>query len=186
MRRNSISTAAGARRWVIPATFLALFLTLGLAAAPQTAPAASAEVSIVRVTAADIARLPTGGNYVIDLTKKDVAYDLDGRERAIDWGRVRVRDAAGEKSLGDWLKRRAPKRAEQPFKRFGAGAKEGVAKIFDLKSDGRPPNKFECGPDSTGDTSCECQGFFDCVDMLTSGACEGPAECTEGGCTCDF
>jgi hypothetical protein len=174
----------------MPAIFGALLLTLGLAfvATTQSSPAAPAEVRIVRVTAADIARLPAGQNYVIDLTQKEVAYDLDGRERPIDWARVRVRNAAGEKSLIDWLKAHAPKRAAKPFKHLGAGAKEGVAKIFDLKSDGKPETKYECGPDvQTGDTFCGCSSLFDCLDMFADGACEdSSAECTEDGCTCGF
>jgi hypothetical protein len=50
------------------------------------------------------------------------------------------------------------------------------------------PTEFDCGVDVlTGDSFCGCAGFFDCVEMIASGACEeGTLECEDDGCTCDF
>jgi hypothetical protein len=47
--------------------------------------AALAKARVIRVTAADIAKLPARQNYIVDLRQSNVAYDLDGTERAIDW-----------------------------------------------------------------------------------------------------
>lgn len=47
--------------------------------------------------------------------------------------------------------------------------------------------EYECGPDMSGNTVCDCSGVFDCVEMITSGACtEGTLECSGGSCSCEF
>src|SRR4051794_26687114 len=71
--------------------------------------AAFDQARLIRVTAADLAKLPARNNYVVDLRQSNVAYDLDGSARAIDWNRVRIRKAAGEVALLEYFRERFPK-----------------------------------------------------------------------------
>lgn len=48
------------------------------------------------------------------------------------------------------------------------------------------PADYECGAGPNGDTSCSCGSVFDCIQLISDGACEGALTCTTDGCVCSF
>lgn len=129
--------------------------------------AAFAQARVIRVTAADIAKLTARQNYVVDLRQSGVAYDLDGRERAIDWNRVRIRKAAGEMALLTYLRERFPKMAGTTPTRLVIGATGGIVQIKELADAPDDSTEHKCFEDNT----CECSGARDCKKMLKAGVC---------------
>jgi hypothetical protein len=147
---------------------------------------ALAEARVIRVTAADIAKLPARENYVVDLRQSDVAYDLDGTARTIDWNRVRIRKANGEVALLTHFRERFPKLAGKTPTRLAIGATDGVVKVFGLTDAPEDATEYKC--DKVG--GCECNGTKDCNKMLKASVCSGNvATCTSDSegffCHCD-
>lgn len=148
--------------------------------------AALAEARVIRVTAADIEKLPARENYVVDLGQRDVVFDLDGTARAIDWTRVRIRQAAGEVALLEYLRERFPKLAGTTPTRLVIGAKGGVQKVLGFKAAPNPGTEYECDAKSK---TCDCTGSKDCEFMLSSKACKDDiagCDVKQGtlGCSC--
>lgn len=145
-----------------------------------------ARARVVRVTAADIAKLPARGNYVVDLRRGNVAYDLDGTGRAIDWSRVRIRKAAGEVALLAYVRERFPKMAVKMPTRLLIGATDGIVQIKEFADAPDDSTEHKCFEDNI----CECAGFRDCKKMLKAGVCSNDALCglADDGhfyCQCD-
>ena len=154
------------RRPSARAACLIAFACLTLLAA-NSSYAAFAQARVIRVTAADIARLPARQNYVVDLRQSNVVYDLDGTARAIDWNRVRIRTAAGEVALLAYLRERFPKLAEKTPTRLAFGATAGIVKVLKLADEPDDGTEHKCFEDNI----CECAGKRDCKKMLKAGVC---------------
>lgn len=148
--------------------------------------AALTEARVIRVTAADIAKLPARQNYVVDLRQSNVAYDLDGTARPIDWSRVRIRKATGEVALLAYFRERFPKMVEKTPTRLAIGAADGIVQIKELADATDGGTEHKCFKDGI----CECAGFRDCKKMLKAGVCSNDALCglADDGhfyCQCD-
>lgn len=147
--------------------------------------AALADARVVRVTAADITKLPARQNYVADLRKSNVAYDLDGTAQAIDWNRILIREAdRDEGTLTAYLREHSPSSAKRTPTRLVFGAQGGVQKALGFKASPNPGTEYKCGKESK---ICSCSGGADCEVMLLSKACKGTAVCglEEGSMYCD-
>lgn len=131
--------------------------------------AALAGARVIRVTAADITKLPARKNYVADLRQRSVVYDLDGTARAIDWSRVRIREAGGEVALLAYFRERFPKLAGRAPTRLVIGDTGGTMKVLKLEAAPNPGTEYECDADTK---NCECIGSEDCSFMLSSKACK--------------
>ena len=122
----------------------------------------------VEVTAQTLTSQPTGKPYVIDLTRGGTIYSLAA---GIDYSRVRIHTAKGDKVIGDMVGR------------FSTDDKIFLGRIDDLRLKGfgqptdtsQPPGLSEVRCD---DASCGCAGRQDCSDLSRSGKCEdGTASC---------
>lgn len=150
--------------------------------------AALTQSRVIRVTAADIARLPARENYVINLRQGDVVYDLDGTERAIDWNRVLIREADKDTTLLAYFREGFPQNAGKTPTRLVIGATGGIMKVLKLKAAPTPGTEYECDADTK---KCDCLGSKDCAFMLSSKACKGDKATCETAkrgiisCDCD-
>lgn len=143
----------------------------------------------VRVTPADIARLPAGQNYVVQVGA-DAVYEFRSDPRPVDYGRVVVQAGADAPvPLEAWLRKRRPAAGMRgwPFKRLLVGPPEGVAQVEGWKAkDGKPGTEYECksGVDKD-DGYCSCSTYFDCVGLVLSLNCSSELTCGDGECFCD-
>ena len=147
-----------------------------VSAPPQTTDRSAQQI---RITADDIARLPVGKHYLVDLTRRGVIYDFDSTGRPIDFTRVKVHTAAGDVAIDTWLKGKLPSTAI----RWRAGhLRLGHAKEFSsfyVRGPRSPALGFTCDG-----ARCDCKGDDDCNDMFSSGVCGDIAACTPDGCSC--
>jgi hypothetical protein len=144
----------------------AILSSLGItSASPQAS--SSTEVKIVPITAATIARLPKGQNFVIDLTRSGAAYDIDYTRSPVDLSRIVVKTAAGQKPLNDHLKATFGRRGGEKSARLALGATEGIKKIFDLGAPTKPPTEYA----PIGGT-WQCYNEQDCINMVLAGVCQ--------------
>jgi hypothetical protein len=182
MKPNNTAQIIGRKSSVLTACLIAIACLLLLAA--NFSYTAFAQARVIRVAAADIAKLSARQNYVVDLRKGNVTYDLDGTTRAIDWNRVRIRTAAGEVALNAYLREHSPARANSTPTRLVIGAKGGVHKVLGFKAAQNPGTEYECGPKSK---ICSCSGGIDCENLLLSNKCKGTAVCgvEDGAMYCD-
>lgn len=179
MKLNNTAQIIGRKSSVLTACLIAIACLLLLAA--NFSYTAFAQARGVRVSAGDI----TGTeNYVVDLRKGNVTYDLDGTTRAIDWNRVRIRTAAGEVALSAYLREHSPTSAKRTPTRLVIGTQGGIQKALGFKAAQKPGTKYECGPKSK---ICSCSGGADCESLLLSNKCKGTAVCgvEDGAMYCD-
>lgn len=184
MKPNNAAQIINRKLSVGTASLIAIACLMLLAATFSYA--ALAEARVIRVTAADIARLPARENYIVDLRRSDVAYDLDGTARAIDWNRVRIRKAAGDVALLTYLRERFPKLAGTTPTRLVIGATDGIVKIKELADAPVDDTDYACFDDK----SCQCHGARDCKKMIRHNVCANDeATCTIDAkgfyCNCD-
>jgi hypothetical protein len=149
---------------------LLVMLALNLATAQKN------PVRQTEVTSQEIARLPARQAYVINLTGGEVYNVAPG----VDYSRVRVRTAAGEKPLGNLANR------------FRTDRNILIGDFDDLTAInfGFPPEIEISHPDrisnaqcSKTTSTCGCTGKKDCGDLGRSGKClSGSVSCgTWGG-----
>jgi hypothetical protein len=81
MKLNNTVRILSHKRWVLALLCFAVVGAMSLTA--NLSYAALAKARVIRVTAADIAKLPARQNYIVDLRQSNVAYDLDGTERRL-------------------------------------------------------------------------------------------------------
>lgn len=166
---------------------LIAIVCLMLLAATYTS-AALAEARVIRVTAADIAKLTARENYIVDLRQSDVVYDLDGTARAIDWNRVILRGDTGDMASTAYFRERFPDNAGATPARFVIGEKGGVQKVLGFKAPPNPGTEYKC---PEGHNFCGCVGGVDCDAMLAAKVCgNNKVGCevrdnTTLVCTCD-
>ena len=116
----------------------------------------------VLVTKEQIAKLPAGTPYVIDITRRRAVYDVaDG----IDYSRVEVRASDGERPFKEFIGRRTP---VAPARTLMAN---NLADLIDLL----PPENDGVSEASCSGGSCQCNGRRDCSDLSKSGKCESGA-----------
>jgi hypothetical protein len=136
----------------------------------------------IEVNAQTIAALPSGKNYVVDLTQRGVAYEFSSQTGQIDFSRVRVRTAQGEVAIGSFL--------ETTFLKDKLAGFKYTTRAFSLAT--RPPgtlqnpptgtSNFDCNPDL-----CSCTGKRDCELMIAfSFLCGGKIFCTTDGQPGDY
>lgn len=139
MKRNSLIT--------LVALALVALLVTAYSRTPQTG-----AVKKVSVTSQTLASQRAGQPYVIDLTRTGAVYEISA---GIDYSRVRVRTATGEKPLSDLVKL------------YGKTGKFLLGATTDLVA-----ANFGFSPDDT-------------LDPSTEAAKVKPPHCTGGLCTCN-
>jgi uncharacterized protein YlzI (FlbEa/FlbD family) len=150
-----------------------------------TASSNAGEVQRREVTPETVLRLPSGKNYVVDLTRRNVIYDLNSTARAIDFSRVVVRTPTGEEPIASWLEKTFSKEALIGWEsgRLRIGTLRDFRKIRGLPTTGqRLPTgsiAFECNP-----LYCVCRGDRDCNDMFSTNVCGAITVCVNGTCVC--
>jgi hypothetical protein len=154
-----------------------------------TTNSSAGEVRRRQVTPQTVLQLPTGRNYVLDLTQRNVIYDLHSPTfaRPIDFSRVVVRTPAGEEPIESWLEKTFSKEALTGLEsgRLRIGTTQNFRRIRGLKvksESQKPPTgiiSFECNPQY-----CVCQGDRDCNDMFSRDVCGAFAVCVNGTCVC--
>lgn len=180
MKLNNTVRILSHKRWVLALLCFAVVGAMSLTA--NLSYAALAKARVIRVTAADIAKLPARQNYIVDLRQSNVAYDLDGTERAIDWNRVRIRTAAGDVTLTAYLREHSPTGAKGTSTRLVIGAQGGIQKALGLKAAPNPGTEYKCGE------ICSCSGGADCETMLAAKVCKSTTSVCgteEGKMWCD-
>lgn len=185
------------------------------AQATQAAQKGRAKFRRVRVTPGDIARLPAGQNYVVQvsadvrggagggsgLTKAgsgtltlaggNTVYEFRSDSRPFDYGRVVVQAGADASPvpLEAWLRKHRPAAGMRgwPFKRLLIGPPEGVAEVEGWKiKDGTPGTEYKCEDGGkTEDGFCSCSSYLDCVGLVLSLNCSSELTCGDGECFCD-
>ena len=145
-----------------------------------TASSSADEVQIREVTP------QTGRNYVVDLTSRNVIYELNSTARPIDFSRIVVRTPAGEEPIESWLEKTFSKEALTGWKsgRLRIGTTQDFRTIIGLPTTGhKPPTgsmPFQCNP-----LYCVCQGDRDCNDMFSTNVCGLIAFCVNDTCVCN-
>ena len=144
-----------------------------------------AELRHMQVNAKTIARLPNGGKYVVDLTRRGVIYHFDSTARPIDFTRVTVSTTSGEVAMGSWLEKTFSKKALTGWDSgsFRIGTTKDFRKIKGLPPiTSNPPSgsaNFMCNL-----LYCVCRGDSDCNDMFSTNVCGPYAVCINGTCAC--
>jgi hypothetical protein len=136
----------------------------------------AARVRKVAVTAGDVARLPAGKRLVVNLNRREVIYEFDGRMPSLDLARIAVETAGGEMGLEAWLKRGVPATAGRYWKsgRFRIGHTEAFQELHTVGPRRSGPLPYKC----SGST-CACDGYDDCVNMFNSGKCGPSSSCDD-------
>lgn len=130
----------------------------------------------IRITAQDIARLPSGKSYLVDLRQRGTIYHFDSTSRRIDFSRIRLRTATGEVVMKDWLEKLLPPAIAG---RWRSGHMSlGTAKDFIGLNVHQPrPSgviKYEYDPETD---TYSCRGDADCEHMFEDGVCGEAAVC---------
>ncbi len=138
----------------------------------------------IRITGDDIARLPGRQNYLVDLTRPGVIYELDSTLRRIDFTRVKVHTAAGDFAMETWLKRQLPGTAGSRWRseRLRIGHAKDLIGFVAAKA-GQTPSTGSTGFSCDGGL-CKCEGDADCNALFSSGRCGDVAACNPDGCSC--
>ena len=126
-----------------------------------------------QVTAATIARQPTGKSYVMDLTRKGTIYTLAA---GVDYSRVQVHTSKGDMTMADLLKKTG--KTINGKLRVGIPSDIRTQKLNMTRIGGGTLN-YNCSG-----ILCTCSGDDDCNDMFTKEACGDIAACDENGCWC--
>ena len=129
----------------------------------------------VQVNAQTITELPRGKKVVVDLTKRGLVYEFDAGAGQIDFNRVVVRTARGEKTVGSLLQTMFPKDRLPAFKYTTQSFRLGTQRQGTLSRMLMKTINFECKPHS-----CMCRGLEDCEDMII-----GSSVCVNWLCTKD-
>lgn len=155
------------RRILMVATFVAVAQTITAFSDPalQT-PTTTTTLRRITVNAQTIAALAPGRTYVVDLTQRGVKYEFSPQAGQIDFGRVRVRIARGEVTIGSFLETLIPKdklaALRYTSRPFSLGTRPtGTLQQIDGTSD------LECTPQR-----CICTGERNCEDMLNGTLCD--------------
>ena len=158
------------RKMVIAITFLAIVFSLSLGQKTQTT------TKRKTVTAANIASLPSGKSYEIDLRNKGTVYEF--KDSATDFSRVSVRTATGVKTMAELVEQ--SKTDTKGGLTIGMPADLRGLKMSTSRIGGGGLN-FNCSG-----LFCECTGDTDCNNMFSGSACSSFAWCNlnTGKCYC--
>src|SRR5215510_613017 len=167
------------KRMMIIATLVAFAqMASGFSPMPQTFPG-STSLRRIQVNAQTITALPSGKNYIVDLTQRGVIYEFSPQAGQIDFNRVRVRTARGEVEISSFLETNylIDKLAGFKYK----------SQAFSLAT--RPPGTLQNPPADTTNFKCSaircaCNGTFDCNDLIfNTSLCGGPIFCAPNPAT---
>lgn len=137
---------------------------------------AGQRIKQIRVSSADIARLPIGKSFLVDLTRRGTIYHFNPATGSIDYPRVRVRTTVGEVTLEAWLKKRLPPSIGDRWRsrRFRVGMIRDLATFNNSGSKQRPPTQAYEHEDGV----CHCTGDDDCNNMFSDDVCiDGTSFC---------
>jgi hypothetical protein len=135
------------------------------------------QITPIRVTANEIARLPGTTPYLVDLTRPGAMYEFDPSVGPIDYSRVIIRTGKGDTAIGTLMNGPLRSRitAQWSSTRFRMSHPGGSRTFLGPKS----ITNFTCQG-----LECTCTGDPDCNDMFGSGVCGDIAVCNENGCSC--
>lgn len=137
----------------------------------------------VRITAEDIARLPRGKSYVVDLKRRNTIYHFNPTSRPIDYSRIKVLTTTGEYSIATWLKKRLPISIGSRWKSrpFRVGVMKGGRRHSQ-------PGSSQIQAYINDDGICHCTGNDDCNNMFSDDVCIDEGVCfddlEEAECFC--
>ena len=183
------------KRMMIIATLVAFAqMASGFSPMPQTFPGGTT-LRRIQVNAQTITALPSGKNYIVDLTQRGVIYEFSPQAGQIDFGRVRVRTAQDEVAIGTFIEKTLPKDKLAGFKyksqAFGLVTRQSGT-LQNPPTGASPHIGTQARLDATSITvqgasgaksklcsrdACACIGPEECTDLLEGGACGGPLLC---------
>lgn len=160
------------KRILIIATLVALAQAVAaFSQVLQTFPK-STSVRSINVSAQTISLLPASANYIVDLTRRGVAYEFSPQGGLIDFSRVRIRTPHGEFAIGSFLDTRFPRDKLREFKLGSQAFSLGTRPAGTVQPLTRTLG-FTCGPGV-----CACTGNADCIDLIfKSDNCGGEILC---------
>ena len=183
------------KRMMIITTLIALAQTVAsFSPMLQTFPVGT-NLRRIQVNAQTITALPSGNNYIVDLTQHGVIYEFSPQAGQIDFGRVRVRTAQGEVAMSTFIEKTLPKDKLAEFKyqsqAFGLATRQSGT-LQNPPTGASPRIGTQARLEATSITvqgasgaksklcsrdACACIGPEECTDLLEGGACGGPLFC---------
>ncbi len=155
------------RRPMISAALVAVALTVaGFSQSPFSTFPRGTSLRRTQVSAQTIAALPSGKNYVVDLTQRGVVYKFDPQAGQIDFSRVRVRTAQGEVAIGSFLQKRIPREKLSTFRYTSNFFLLGTSATRTVRNPSTPTSLVNCQPDQ-----CDCEGEIECETLLDALKC---------------
>jgi hypothetical protein len=152
----------------------------------QSPPNRQSALRRIPVNARTINTLPSGKNYVVDLTQRGVKYEFDTQAGQIDLRRVTVRTARGEVAIGAFLQAGLLRERLAGFRYTSRSFSLATGPANTLGPLTNPSRIISCD----NPNYCHCTGVGDCKDLINSKLCGGAILCNlndagqEDACTC--
>jgi hypothetical protein len=122
--------------------------------------AAQRRVRVAQVKFEDIAALPPGKNYIVDLTQRGLIYEFSPQAGQIDFSRVRVRTARGEVAIASFIETTFPQDELKQFRLASQAFSLGTPPLGTHQNPSPDTSNFRCNAGI-----CRCEGERACTDL---------------------